>query len=334
MGNISLPGIECAGKSEWLRGDCDKKCLFCDKRCQLVKSHIVPRKVLECLCDWKAEDNRGEEEGMDQNEAGKAEKREENKSIEQSKYMYMTVIDEGRRVSAKACYKKFLCELCEKRFQHIDEYARDFWKEMSQNWYKKRTISLNYKPGIDIMKAVLFSIVIRGMFLSFHWLYWPESLMCAFKMMMNEVNTYTYQETIELLDEIGFLYCYLPQIHRRYRVEFPFSCTLKLKSTQSIKAICAQVPPFFCILPEKSEDRDSLQRYLHHIIRDVHKKLQESLDHFIDKKRAEVAKRQEQNCDQQIRIINFFENPPDNGCLLFFDYLEEPLVVTVNVHVQ
>ena len=334
MGNISLPGRECAEKSERLRGDGNKKCFFCKERCQLVKSHIVPRKVLECLCDWKAEDNRGEEEGMDQNEAGKAEKRKENKSKEQSKYMYMTDIDYGKCVSAQACYRKFLCELCEKRFQHIDEYARDFWKEMSQNWCEERTTPLNYKPGIDIMKAVLFSMVIRGMYLSLDWSHWHESLMCAFKKMMNEVDTYTYQKTIELLDEIGFLYCYLPQSHRRYRVEFPFSCTLKLKSTQNIQAICAQVPPFFCILPEKSEDRYSLQRYRHHIIRDVHIKLQESLDHFIDKQRAEVAEGQEQNCDQQKRIIKFFENPPHNGCLLFFNYLEEHLEVTVNVHVQ
>lgn len=117
--NTSLSGIMWAVKSKRLRGDV---CYFCDKHCKYMHSHMVPNKVLKCLCDWKAEeDTKGQWE-------------------EQTKYMFMTVFEGGKKVSAFSCRRKFLCETCEDLFRHIDKVASVYWENMSENWQKNCTV--------------------------------------------------------------------------------------------------------------------------------------------------------------------------------------------------
>lgn len=201
------------------------------------------------------------------------------------------------------------------------------------------------------MKVVLFSMLVRAVCLTLDWSHQHESLMCALEKMKSESNTYIFPETIHLLDEIGFLYCYLPWGKRSYRIELPFSCTFKLESRQDIEAIFAQVPPFFFILPEKKEDKYTLQRYLNYIMRDVQDKLQDTLEAFIQETKtkvatrenkevfiqeakAKVATKENEEFDLALKVVEFFHSSPHNGCLLFFKYLDTEERLEVNVDLR
>ena len=159
-------------KSEGVRGDA--KCCLCDKCCDedaddgrtLVEGHIVPGDVLKCLWDWKAKSNR------------------ENMGGAKPNYIFMTVKGKGQSVTSQCCKIKKWCNKCEDRFQHLDVSASQFWQEMSKNWKEKRKIIKFYKNEqrhVDIRKAVLFSMMVRGMYLSLGWSKLHDNLLCTFK---------------------------------------------------------------------------------------------------------------------------------------------------------
>ena len=168
------------------------------------------------------------------------------------------------------------------------------------------------------------------------------------KKVLRDDNIVTYQTTTKSLDENGFLYCYLPQGSQKYRVEFPFFCTLKLSSGQTIHAICVQVPPFFCILPHKRGDADILQRSLQYIVKNVQCTLDKALEDFIAATNAKARRiereieevkneyerrKLKKDLQKPHSIIQFHDALTDNGYVLFFRYfpLKKPIEVTVHV---
>ena len=286
----------------------------------------MPESVLRHVWRWKAGKKWVEEEKMPLEEK---EKLIHSEWPMQKDYMFMTT--NGGRVSSHDCTARFLCQNCENKFQDVDKYASPFWKNMPRNWEQK-------DESEGIMKVVLFSMVGRGMWLSLAWSDYHLNLKRAFKEMMNESQTepYTYHQTKKILDEIGFMYCYLPQGDQSYRVEFPFPCILRLQRGQCFKAVCAQVPPFFCILPEDSKDKVTLKDNLHDIMRHVHEKLQWKLQEYAKETNEQAReikhKIRETKDEKELKslkkrskrlecITTFLNNNPVNGCLLFFRYL-------------
>lgn len=334
-----LSGLQFARENEHIHGIF--RCCLCSKVCddaddadhsrKFEAGHIVPRSVLQSLWDWKAK--------MDQY-VDKA----------THEYIFMKVARCRGSVSPQQCKVSCWCNICEKRFQFLDESASDFWKKMYINWFGKRTIETYYRAEerrVDVTKAVLFSMMVRGMKLSLSWIREHNNLKKIFETMQSDDNIVTYQSTTKALDKNGFLYCHLSPDNPRYRVEFPFVCTLHIKSHEPIEVICAQVPPFFCILPERRTDAIVLQQYLQHIVKDVQCNLDRLFNHFIqtmikkvkikqtviDNERDVYKKRKLQNDKRKLVSITEFCNAlTDNGCVLFFPYLPSKKPIEVTVH--
>lgn len=278
----------------------------------------------------------------------------------------------GKPVSASECTtpdKNILCENCEQLFRHIDRCAFDFWKDLSTNWG-----SLICENGVDITDVVMFSFVARVM------LYYASisnyndhihpciinDAMQAFRVealctqheriifqgatMKDECKMITcaYKSTRRALAEIGFMCHKLTQNHdhahcrnRKYRIEFPFRCALKLPGmTKSFEAVCAQVPPFFCLIPIDPRDTDALKQHLHNIVLAVHDKLQTKLEEFLQEVMTTsevqgIEESQKQYCEN----INTWlaesrrnENFAAVGPLLFYDYLDRETPLNIDVH--
>ena len=156
----------------------------------------------------------------------------------------------------------------------IDRYANAVWR------YLFIDNSFLEHSQIDL-KAVLFSIMARGMYISLPEV--PNNLLHAFGVMKIDMGIGTYQDTISMLEKVGFMYCdssvcgtnTTPRL-RRWRVEFPFVCSLKL-GEKVIKVVCAQVPPFFCLMPANLHHKVILEPYLTDIMHSVNEALEEKL---------------------------------------------------------
>lgn len=59
-------------------------------------------------------------------------------------------------------------------------------------------------------------------------------------------------------------------------MEFPFVCSLKL-GEKVIKVVCAQVPPFFCLMPANLHHKVILEPHLTDIMHSVNEALEEKL---------------------------------------------------------
>lgn len=280
-------------------------------------------------------------------------------------------------VDAKSCTtpdKNILCEDCEQLFRHIDYCAFDFWKDLSTNWS-----SPICRNEVDITNVVMFSIVARAMLYyelipKYKNRIHPRiinDVMQAFrvealytdnerKMLEGDKKTdttssdylsliiCTYKNTRCALEKIGFMCYKLSQNHdllhcrnRKYRVEFPFRCALKLPGeTKSFEAVCAQVPPFFCLIPIDPLNTAVLKRNLHIIALAVNDKLQTELQQFFQEvsttlQAQDTEERQKQHCQN---IYNWYEKSRCDECfqemgpLLCFDYLDGKLPLDIDVH--
>lgn len=103
---------------------------------------------------------------------------------EQKTFMFRK--DTGTSVSASECTtkcKKYLCIDCEKRLRPIDHYANAVWR------YLFIDNSFLEHSQIDL-KAVLFSIMARGMYISLPEV--PNNLLHAFDVMKIDMGIGTY----------------------------------------------------------------------------------------------------------------------------------------------
>ena len=241
--------------------------------------------------------------------------------------------DIGSKVNAENCTTRFgeyLCNECENRFNHIDAHAQYVWKYICTG-----EIETKKKPPAVNMKVVLFSIMARAMHISLECA--PPNFMNAFCEMLKDKNIHTYEHTVSVLDKAGFIYYNFDLDHRRYRVEFPFPCDLKL-GEQVIKTICAQVPPYFCLMPWEPKHADILGSHIKDIMTAVHDELNKALERFhkeTETKRTTDNTQCKRKTLKEKRFLMWYRQflPRKKfhatGPLLIFNYVEEVLHVVV-----
>lgn len=315
------------------------KCYFCREQRELSDSHIVPKSVLQNLCKWKA----GWQEGD---------------KIDERCFIFRTDFGQkvrARECTTK-CHA-LLCSSCEEMFRVVDDCASDFWNysRLSRNWHKKSWIK--YKPKIkkdkstgrrrndsrvvniiepisekpnaskdlvepvDVTMIVLFSVMLRGMYVPVPW-HFNKKIKGTFEVFREEVRRgLECPETTKMLRNEGFLYCYLPFESSRLRAEFPFTCALILPKDGEdirIEAVCAQVPPFFFLMPENGCDKDLLASYCEKIASAVNEKLDNMLNKFSAKY-------------DNFEFQQWYQHLPNEGPVLLFDYLDrtQPLQIQV-----
>ena len=278
------------------------KCCFCAETGKLIDSHVVPESVLISLCKWKAgRENDGKQ------------------------YLFRTDIDDGSGVECKECttqFKKLLCSTCEKKFNSIDNSAKGLWRDLEDNWNCSQTQDIE-------MKVAVSSMVARAMCISLPTVYHEccGCLIKAIESLKKDMYNKTIEKTKKRLDDIGFLWYRLPSDghdyeNRKYRVEFPFRCAVNILPLRvRILTVCAQVPPFFCLLPYKSEDKEQLRKYLKEIVKAVQEKLEEKLNSFIEDEKAKGGRgREKTNFTVWYEGIHTQNDGP--GPVLVFDYLK------------
>lgn len=246
--------------------------------------------------------------------------------------MFRTDIGDGTRVSSEECTTRFgrlFCDPCEtKYFLKIDGWADSAWKKILSGCWPCD----DKKDSIMMMKVAVSSMIARAVYVSL-----PDNHPKCCKRLIRAIKKLktrkdkkdkktlkdTVEETKSKLDEIGFLWYELPSHvpnynDRKYRVEFPFRCALKSPALQDrILIICAQVPPYFCLLPYQPKDKELLSENLHVIAITVQNKLNEKLQNFTEEER-------EKSSDFRDWYTEFHaQNGP--GPLLVFDYLRRTL---------
>lgn len=266
----------------------------------LTGGHIVPRSVLNSLCCWRA--------GVP------VEEHKKNTMLERC-YMFRTDIKGGRCVFAEECTTKFnklFCDTCEKGLEHIDRNASDFWKSFVKDW--------DTQPNFEV-EVALASMMARAMCISQHL---NQTELCR---KLIEATKCKPKDSTHRLTEMGFLWYKLPP-YRGYRVEFSFRCDVKVGQWK-IPTVCAQVPPFFCLLPFKREPAYVLEHYIHIIAKALRTKLDNILKEFcIQATKSSDCERMMSNFSQWYTI--FDTNGP--GPLLVFDYLGSE-ILEVNIQI-
>lgn len=224
----------------------------------------MPDSVLGSLCRWKAEE---EDTG--------------------ERYLFRTDIDDGREVNCKRCttrLKRLLCDPCEHIFDGIDNFAHSLWQTLEANWQQRQRAETDDEMK---MKVAVSSMVARAVCVSLPECIYSQDLIKAIQTLSHNKNF--LNKTQMSLNDIGFLWYRLPSDgpgykNRTYRVEFPFRCAVNF-TRQRVRflTICAQVPPFFCLLPYnlKKKELQLLKRYLCEVAHAVQDKLNEKLTNFI-----------------------------------------------------
>ena len=273
----------------------------------LTNGHIVPESVLTSLCCWRA----------------RLHVKVVKETLER-RYMFRTDIKGGCCVSAKECTTKFnklLCEDCEERLEHIDRNASEFWEKIVENWSTPNA-EVWSTPSAEV-EVALASIMARAMCISQHF---NQTELCTKLITATNLKFKPKKSTQsrDNLNEIGFL-CYGLPLHQGYRVEFPFFCDVKV-GQKRIRTVCAQVPPFFCLLPyDGRKAARVLEHYLHIITKAIHTKL--------DKILYMQATKKSSDCEGMMSNFSewyktFHANGP--GPLLVFDYLDGE-ILEVNI---
>lgn len=244
----------------------------------------MPKSVLKTLCSWKAWC------------------RGELCDICERCYIFRTDINGGNSVAAKDCTNKFqrlYCTTCEKKLRKEDNEAADLWKELVSSWQQRED-----EEGGPIS---------------------PCRSRIRYELKEDEENkriTYALfsmlQRTLHLERYQGFdasrltmlRYDLPPDKCRTYRVEFPLFCDVQLGGLK-INTVCAQVPPFFCVLLDQPF-ADILEPYLSRISTKLHAELNSELHKFL--------KQPEQATFREWYETHHSSGP---GPLLVFDYLHE-----------
>lgn len=263
--------------------------------------------------------------------------------------------DIGRCVTVSECTtksQKYLCDDCEQRFRKIDRNACATWKSLC-----KEPVSIDQHPTMEV---VLFSMMARAMYISLPSA--PIALYKAFNVMISD-DASVYEYTTHVLASFGFIFCQSSLFdtntlsrHRKWRVEFPFICLLKLGVT--IEVVCAQVPPYFFLMPANpdtpKEHKKILETRLNDIMEAVNEELQNKLtayyktvfaeyseDYKVKKHKAQKQKKIHAKGEQFIDWYKHFLPTEEgkvgqetlnleDGPLLVFGYLgPDPLVVNV-----
>lgn len=311
-------------------------------------SHIVPKCVLKCLCRWKSEVNDYEEfvperDYMFRTDIGDA--------VTAGK-----CTSGFKKLLCKGCEKRFkhvdehaltFWEKLHKNWPkgcHIMHIPKKVSSNVKKDYVNKRKrmmeevdITKNVSERVfirkkddddsdlwamNVTKIVLFSVMARAMCMHVS-LHCNHNLNSAVKTFMKEKGI-ACKETMNELVRIGFMYDHLPHNETfRYRVEFPFICALKIgrKSTR-IMTVCAQVPPFFFLIPEQNDDIRTictLRKYLSKIACAVNEKLNTELERFYKEYRG---------CN----FLQWHQRSRSLNPLLIFKYLvgKEPLDVHIS----
>ena len=298
-----------------LTGSQEYPCPFCRAfGVNMINSHIVPKSVLLSLLCWKS--------GC-QGSEGRYTK-EEQEEMGGGKCMFRTDIAKGKIVNAAECTTRepnqFLCMKCENNLQSLDDSASYFWQHLPKHWQDGNQLHIACKECKEwcsrcerckvITSVFLFSVVARAMFLSV----WSEKIRALLNVFIAETDRCTYPETTAKLQEANFLhFCLRNPTYKTYRIEFPFICDIKLNG-ENIKTICAQIPPFFILIPEEGYDHfaDDLQRNMQDIIPLVQRELQNQLESFYVQEKRKWYK----------QLIDKKQVTP----LLVFNYIEKDII--------
>ena len=296
----------------------------------LTDSHIVPQAVLKLLCRWKA----GKYGCAPKEEKVADRKKERN-------YMFRT--DKGSSVLAEDCttpFEKLLCKKCEKKFLHVDQCAFNFWEQLSSKWGKPITYTpkKNKEQQVDISKStqmqpvdvtniVLFSMIARAMYTHIS-LHCNRNLNFVLEMFLIEYGV-DCEWTRARLNQIGFMSYSLPKLNcPKYRVEFPFVCALTLhvdRRSTRIETVCAQVPPFLCLIPQNPDDKHTLEPHLTKIAPAIHRTLDTTLVKFC---RKYTEKNFKDWCNNLLNSPHLLRAEP----LLLFDYLNRNNPLDVHIY--
>ena len=212
-----------------------------------------------------------------------------------SKYFFRSDIANGRGVTASECstrqsYKP-LCKPCEDSLKSLDDRASFFWECLPKHSQHGKKLQIGCRwctefcitcEGCrDITSVFLFSVIARQMHLTS---VYSDELRNTLNVFVEESDRNTYPETTAKLEEINFLHFVLPT-SAACRIEFPFECFITLDGS-TIKTVCAQLPPFFVIMPKDDQYVDILRDNIDDIIPLVRSKLQEKLESFCGKEEA------------------------------------------------
>ena len=175
-----------------------------------------------------------------------------------------------------------LCNTCEtKIFFKIDGNAAHAWEKQFVDLHQY--LSHNDQNYLEMQVAVS-SMMARAVYISLS--DEDKRLDCCQRLIkeIRKLRNTPVTSVKEGLNRIGFLWYELPSNvpshkNRSYRVEFPFRCVVHLQNP--IETLCAQVPPFFCLLPFHAKDGDELKDHLQDIVKCVQQKLDEKLKAFI-----------------------------------------------------